>query len=197
MRRKLVVGAVLLMAAAFMIPAVFAQPAATLRLDVSGVRAVGDCAEPAPDDPAQLWEVSTHITVHNNSGATITFRDTSFWVRFSDPTGGSNQTQTDVSVVDYSGFVPGTEVPSGDTRTFDPVLRVYLPCDTTSAQMFAGLHIVGSDTQYAANGAFIDTGTPVPVEPTGALGISLVLGVAGLMGMHLRRRPKPIFEDRP
>ena len=43
------------------------QPAATMTLDVSSVRTVGACAEPAPNDPAQLWEVSTHITVHNAS----------------------------------------------------------------------------------------------------------------------------------
>jgi len=196
MRRKLVVGAVLLMAAALMIPAVFAQPAATMTLDVSGVRAVGECAEPAPNDPAQLWEVTTHITVHNNSGSTITFRDTEFWVKFSDPTGGSNQTQNDVSVVDYSGFVPGTEVAPSDTKTFDPVLRVYLPCDATSAQIFAGLHIVGSDTQISASGTFIDSGTPVPAEPTGAFGITLILGAAGFLAMRLGRRPKPILSNR-
>ena len=196
MRRKLVVGAVMLMAAAFMIPAVFAQPAANMTLDVSGVQAVGECAEPAPNDPAQLWQVTTHITVHNNTGASITIRDTEFWVKFSDPVGGANQTQTDVSVVDYSGFVPGTEIAADDTRTFDPVIRVYLPCDATSAQIFAGLHIVGSDTQIVANGTFIDSGTPVPVEPTGALGVSLILGIAGLMALRLGRKPKPIMVER-
>lgn len=197
MRRKLVVGAVLLMAAALMIPTVFAQPAATMTLDVTGVRAVGDCAEPAPNDPAQLWEVSTHITVHNNSSSTITFRDTEFWVRFSDPVGGPNQTQNDVSVVDYSGFVQGTEIAPNDTKTFDPVLRVWLPCDATSAQMFAGLHIVGSDTQIVANGTFIDSATPVPVEPTGAFGIALIIGISGLLALRLGRRPRPILIRDP
>jgi len=191
--RKLAVAAVLLLAAAFMIPAVLAQPAATMNLSISGVQPVGDCAEPAPNDPAQLWEVSTHITVHNTSGSTITLRDSEFWVRFSDPTGGANQTQNDVSVVDYSGFTQGAQIAADDTRTFDPVLRVWLPCDATKADMFAGMHIVGSDTQYVASGTFIDNATPVPVESTGAFGIALIIGVSGVLAQRLGRRPKPIL----
>jgi hypothetical protein len=196
MARKLAVTAVLLLAAAFMIPGVLAQPAATMRLDVTSVRPVGGCAEPAPNDPAQLWEVSTHITVHNTSANSITLRDSEFWVRFDDPTGGANQTQMDVSVVDYNGFSQGTQIAADDTRTFDPVLRVWLPCDATKAVMFAGMHIVGSDTQFAANGVFIDNATPVPVESTGAFGIALIIGIAGVLAQRLGRRPKPILDGR-
>jgi len=192
--RKLAVAAVLLLAAAFMIPAVLAQPAATMSLDVTSVNPVGQCAEPAPNDPAQLWEVSTHITVHNTTSNAITLRDTEFWVRFSDPTGGANQTQTDVSVVDYSGFSQGTQIAADDTRTFDPVLRVWLPCDATQASMFAGMHIVGSDTQFVASGVFIDNATPVPVQSTGAFGIALIIGVAGVLAQRLGRKPRPILD---
>ena len=195
--RKLAVAAVLLLAGAFMIPAVLAQPAATMSLDVTTVRPIGECAEPAPNDPAQLWEVSTHITVHNTSSNTITLRDSEFWVRFSDPTGGDNQTQTDVSVVDYDGFSQGTQIAPDDTRTFDPVVRVWLPCDATKAVLFGGMHIVGSDTQFVGSGTFIDNATPVPVESTGAFGIALIVGIAGVLAQRLGRRPKPILDGRP
>ncbi len=196
MARKLAVAAVLVLAAAFMIPAVLAQPAATMNLGVTSVRPIGECAEPAPNDPAQLWEVSTHIAVHNTSANTITLRDSEFWVRFDDPTGGANQTQNDVSVVDYSGFSQGAQIAPDDTRTFDPVLRVWLPCDATKATMVGGMHIVGSDTQFVASGIFIDNATPVPVQSTGALGIAIIIGVAGLLAQRLGRKPRPILDGR-
>jgi hypothetical protein len=187
-----VAGAIVALAAALVIPAVLAQPAVSSSLDVTSVRLATECSEPAPDDPAQLWEVNTTVTVHNNTSSVVTIRDTEFWARFSDPTGGANQTQNDVSVVDYGGFTAGTQIGPDETKTFNPVLRVWLPCDATHADMFAGLHINGSDTQYVASGTFIDSATPVPVQPTGAFGIAVVIGVAGFLAQRLGRRPKPI-----
>jgi hypothetical protein len=195
MVRKLAVASVVLLAAAFLVPKVLAQPAVDVNVGISGVRLVGECSQPAPNDPAQLWEVSTHIAVHNNTGSTVTFRDTEFWVKYSGPT-ASNQIQTDVSVVDYGGFVAGAQVPSQETSTFDPVLRVSLPCDTTTADMFAGLHIVGNDTQFVGSGTFIDGATPVPAGPTGVFGLAFLVGTAGFLAQRLGRRPKPLLAER-
>jgi hypothetical protein len=185
-----------MLVAALVIPAVLAQPAVDVSLAVTGVRLVQECTQPVPNDPATLWEVSTHITVHNNTSSAVTFRDTEFWVKYSDPT-VSNAIQNDVSVVDYGGFVYGTQIAPQDSKTFDPVLRVWLPCDATTATMFAGLHLVGSDTQYSGGGTFIDAATPVPAGPTGVFGLALLVGSAGFLAQRLGRRPKPLLAKRP
>src|SRR5439155_8027054 len=132
--------------------------------------------------------VSMNVKVSNGSETTVTFKDTEFWAKYSSASGGSNQIQSDVTVVDFGGFVAGTQLARGESKTFTPVVQVSLPCDTQGADMFAGLHLVGRDKQYLDGSTFTGGSTPVPTGAAGGLGIAALVAVGAVVAQRLRRQ---------
>lgn len=187
---KIALAAVALLGLAFVFPAL-AAPSVDLTLEVESAQLAADCTAENTED----WEVAAQISVLNTSEETVTFESTGFSARFN--AGGGAQTTNDVSVISSGGFEPGTQVGPGETEVFDPVVRVTLPCDVASAELFGELVIVGRDKRFVDSDAFIEGGTPVPVGPTGIIGIASILGVAGLLAQRLGRKPRAIVSDRP
>jgi hypothetical protein len=187
--KKIALAAMTLLMVAFVYPAL-ALPSVDVNLTVLSADVVGGCS-----GGAQMWEVSTEIQVTNTSEETATFESTDFFAKFN-TTGGPGQVQNDVSVVNADGFAPGATVDPNATRTFHPVVQVSVPCDVQGASMYGELKLVGRDKTYSDGDAFIESGTEVPVGPTGILGIAVLLGATGLLSQGLSRRPKPITDTR-
>ena len=193
MLKKLLVGGCILLAVAFVYPAL-AAPSVDLAVDVRSVGLVGECSSSGGGDPLQTWEIALNAVVQNTSEEPVTFASTGYFVKFNNPN-GSNQQSHDISVVDPGGFVAGEEVDPGASETYGPVVRASVPCDATAADIFATLNLVGRDKTYVDGASFLDNGTPVPLGPTGALGIALALGAVGLLSQRLGRRPKAMHLD--
>ena len=186
--KKTALLALALLAAAFVVPAL-ALPSVDVNLEVLSAGLAGGCS-----NGSQTWEVSSEIGVHNTSEETVTFESTGFSVRFN--SGSGNSGTGDVGVASSDGFDAGAQVEPGATRSFHPVVHATLPCDARSADLVAQLTIVGRDKAYSDTDPFIEGGTPVPVGPTGILGIAVLLGAAGFLGQRLGRKPRPIISDR-
>jgi hypothetical protein len=187
--KKIALAALALLGAAFVIPAL-ALPSVEVNLEVLSAALVGECT-----DGSQTWEVSSQVSVHNTSAETATFESTDFSAKFN--RGGGNLGVTDdISVVSSGAFESGAQIEPGATSIFNPVVHVTLPCDVRSANLYAQLTLVGRDKIYSGADEFIEGGTPVPVGPTGILGIAVLLGAAGFLGQQLGRRPRPITSDR-
>jgi hypothetical protein len=187
--KKIALAAMTLLLVAFVYPAL-AIPSVDMHLTVMSADLAGGCS-----GGAQMWNVASEITVQNTSEQTVTFESTDFWSDFTTP-GSPGQRQDDVSASSADGFQAGTTIDPNATSTFHPQVQVSLPCDTSGANLFGGLKLAGRDKFYSASDAFIEGGTPVPVGPTGILGIAVVLGIAGLLGQGLSRRPKPFAGER-
>jgi hypothetical protein len=186
--KKVVVGAMVLGVAALVLP-VIALPSVEVNTDVQNVQLVGECASEGGADPMQTWEIALSVTVTNTNGEPAKFAQTGFYAKFNSPS-GPGQISNTISVVDPGGFVPGEEIPTdGGSRTYSPIVRATIPCDATSAVIFATLVLEGRDKTYQDGATFLDAGTPVPLGPTGVLGIAFMVGAAGLLAQRLGRRP--------
>ena len=193
MLKKLCAVALVLIGAAFVVPAL-AQPSVDLAVDVESVSLVSDCASAGGGDPTQTWQVALSVAVTNTAEDVARFASSGFFAKFNNPD-GSGQTINDIEVVDAGGFVSGEEVPAGSTETFHPVVRVALPCDATGASMFATLNLEGRSKTYVDGAEFVASGTPVPLGPTGVFGIALVLACVAFLFQRLGRRPKALPAD--
>ncbi len=189
MRRKLIVASGVLLAAAVVVP-VMARVSVTIGAETQSVQLLHGCI-----DGSQLWQVTTRVTVKNASADDAVFNSNSFWTKFT-TRGNPGQIQDQVTVVNADGFAPGTIVRSGESDTFEPTLQVEIPCDTSGASMFAGVHLNGSDKLYLAGDPFLNSGTPVPSGPVGVFGIALIAAITGLLALRLGRKgramPMPV-----
>jgi hypothetical protein len=188
--KKVAVGAVGLLAAAFVLP-VLAQPSVDLTVDVDSVALAEVCTSEGGGDPFQTWEVALSVQVTNTADEVAHFDRTGYYVKFRTPAGAS-QIGYDVTVVDADRFQQGEEVAARGTGTYGPVVRVTIPCDATAADVFATLDLQGRDKTYVDGAPFLENGTPVPLGPTGALGIAAMVGAVGLLALRLGRKPRSI-----
>lgn len=193
MLKKLFAGGLVVLGAAFVVPAL-AQPSVDLAVDVENVGLVSGCQSADGSDPTQTWQVALQVAVMNTAEDPARFAATGYFAKFNNPD-GSGQTTYDVAVVDAGGFVAGEEVAAGATETFHPVVRATLPCDARGATMFASLDLEDRAKTFIDGAAFLEGGTPVPLGPTGVVGIALALGCIGLLTHRLGRRPKALPAD--
>jgi len=159
---------------------------------ITGAQLVQDCSHGANSEG---WQVSMSIKVKNASEGTATFQDTEFWAKYSSPSAGSNQIDNDVTVVDSGGFVAGTQLAQGETKTFGPTVGVSLPCDTQSGDMFAALHLVGNDKQYSDGNTFIGGNTPVPSGAAGVISAAVLLSAAAFLAQRVGRRRPGVLKE--
>jgi hypothetical protein len=183
LHRKLIVGAVAMLAAAVVYP-VMARVSVTMTVQTLSAQLVGSCA-----NGSQVWQVADDVKVDNSSSDTATYQTTGFFTKFAQP-GNPGQIQNNVTVIDAGGFVPGAYVSPGATGDYKPVLQVTLPCDASDASMFAETTLVGGTKTYQAGDPFLQSGTPVPVGATGIFGLAIVIAALGLLGQRLSRRPR-------
>jgi len=174
-----------LSSALLMKPALAANVSVSVKTTITGAQLLADCSG---GTSSQRWQVSMNVRVSNGSETTVTFQDTEYWAKFTSTSGGSNQIQNDITVVDSGGFVAGTQLARGESRDFTPVVQVSLPCDTKAGDMFAALHLVGNDKQYSDGNTFIGGSTPVPVGATGGVGIAVLVTVGALVSRRRHRR---------
>jgi len=182
-RRKIIVGAVALLAAAVVYP-VMARVSVSMTVQTLSAQLVGGCT-----NGSRIWRVALDVKVDNTSSDTGTYKTTGYYAKFTQP-GNPGQIQNNVTVVNDGGFVPGASVPAGQTGEYKPQVEVSVPCDTSGASMFATATFVGGDKTYQAGDTFLQSGTPVPVGATGIFGIAIVVAVIGLLGQRLSRRPR-------
>ena len=128
------------------------KPSVSIATTISGAQLLQGCSQGAS---AETWQVSLSVKVRNDSEGPVTFKDTEYWAKYTSASGGSNQIQPNITVVNSGGFVAGTQLARNQTRVFTPVVQVSLPCDTKGADMFAGLHLVGNAKQYSDGNTFI------------------------------------------
>jgi hypothetical protein len=188
MVKRLIAGAVALVAVAVVVP-VLALPSVDMTVDVMSVALVGPCATDGGSDPMQTWNVELAVVVNNTSEDVVTFERTGYSVEVQSAAG--RQTAA-ASVVDPGGFTAGEQVGAATTRTFTPTVATTIPCDATAADMFANLKLVDRDKEYVDGAPFLADGTPVPLGPTGAIGIAIVAGAMLLLAQRLGRRPKTL-----
>jgi hypothetical protein len=182
--KKFIVGAAALLTVAIVVP-VLALPSVDMTVKVGSVALVGDCTS-----GMQTWDVALAVTVSNESEDVVVFERTGYFVKYRTPTAA--ETSYDVSVIDAGGFVAGEEVAADATRTFTPSVRTTIPCEATAADMFGTLDLVGRDKTFVDGDPFLAGGTPVPLGPTGALGIGAIAGGILLLAQRLGRRPKTL-----
>jgi hypothetical protein len=159
-----------------------ALPSVDLTNTVTGSQAVGPCT-----GGNQTYQVSATLTVHNTAEEDAVFATTDFDVKYNVGSGGQ-QTQSNVTVIDAGGFIPGQTVAPGATETYNVVVQVTLPCGITTADLIAKLTLQGRpNKEFSDASTFVSGGTEIPAAGVGGLGLAAVLGV-GLLVMQVRRR---------
>ena len=192
MRRRLVLVSGLLLAIGVVVP-VMARVPLTMSLKTQSARVLGSCRE-----GAQAWQVTSIVKLRNGGGSPAVVRDTRMWVTYTTDRHGDAGGRRDVTVLRNGSLVSGARLPSRSTRTFQPAVRLTLPCSATTASLFSDITVVGDDDRYAASDPFIDAGTPVPSGAVGILGIAVIAAIAGLLALRLgpHGRPIPIETER-
>jgi hypothetical protein len=182
MKRLLYLFVAALAAAAFAVPAAFADGSGVAStLVVKDAQQTGPCVA-----GTQAYRVDATLQLTNNDTLPATVTGADWAAKGSSSSGDFSNAATattDVALV-------GSTVPPGASRGFDVIANTTVPCDATSAQLCVTVtYLEGTGTQGSCSACapFITNGTVVPSGTIGLLGLTLLLGV-GLVVVQVRSR---------
>lgn len=136
------------------------------------------------------WEVVSDVTVINVTSQTLTIGGVDYSVSWTAP-GNRSGVQTQVTVVQDGGLVPGVSLAPDERRVFPSVMLSFaIPCGAD----FGDLAVRVSSPAGTGSGdaPFLSGGTPVPPAAVGALALAALVGGSLLVRQRRGQRHSPL-----
>jgi hypothetical protein len=140
----------------------------------------------AQDGSSCTWDVGNEVTVVNLTSQPLTFSAVSYAVSWIAGDGTSG-VETNVSVLNDGGLVPGVTLGPDERRSFSPiVVRFTIPCKARDGDL--AVRIDSSGGTGSGDAPFLAGGAPVPPGAFGALGLTALVTAGAAAGRRRRDR---------